>query len=147
TAENRAAIRDLPALLGDRFVDVGIAEQTLLGLAAGLALRGRGPGAPPPPAVPTLRAVGVARADLGIGTLPVKLVGAVAGVLSEANGPTHQAIEDVALMRGIPHMQVVCPADEVELAAALPKIVHSPSPCYVRLAPGPAAVHHAASFD
>src|SRR5262249_61389866 len=43
TAENRAAIRDLPSRLGDRFVDVGVAEQTMIGVAAGLALRGPGP--------------------------------------------------------------------------------------------------------
>ncbi|HEY6179055.1 MAG TPA: transketolase, partial [Kofleriaceae bacterium] len=43
TAENRAAIRNLPAVLGERFLDVGVAEQTMIGLAAGLALRGRRP--------------------------------------------------------------------------------------------------------
>src|SRR5262249_38582527 len=58
----------------------------------------------------------------------------------------HQALEDVALMRGIPGMQVVCPADEAELAEALPEIVASPHPCYVRHTARPAAVAHTAPF-
>jgi len=132
TAENRAPIRNLPAVLGPRFVDVGIAEQTLIGVAAGLALRGRTPVVHALAAFLTMRAFEFIRTDVGIAGLPVKLVGYIPGFLSEANGPTHQAIEDVALMRGIPGMQVVCPADSAELAAALPEVVASPYPCYVR---------------
>ncbi len=132
TAENRAAIRSLPASLGARFVDVGICEQTMIGMAAGLALRGRIPVVHALAAFLTMRAFEFIRTDVGIGRLPVKLVGGVPGFLSEANGPTHQAIEDISLMRGIPGMQVVCPADEEELLLALPKIVASPQPCYVR---------------
>src|SRR5262249_52021615 len=134
--------RNLPELLPERFIDVGIAEQTLLGMAAGLALRGRVPVAHALSAFLTMRAFEFARTDLGIADLPVKLVGSVPGVLSEANGPTHQALEDVALMRGIPHMQVVCPADEDELVAALPLVLASPSPTYLRFCANPAAVRH-----
>src|ERR1700742_2603445 len=123
TASNRAPLFNLPALLGPRFVDVGIAEQTLIGAAAGLALRGRTPVVHALAAFLTMRAFEFIRTDIGIAGLPVKMVGFVPGFLSEANGPTHQAIEDVALMRGIPGMQVVCPADVDELAAALPAIV------------------------
>ncbi len=132
TAENRAPIRGLPAALGPRFVDVGIAEQTMVGAAAGLALRGRVPVVHALAAFLTLRAFEFIRTDVGIAGLPVKLVGTVPGFLSEANGPTHQAIEDVALLRGIPGMEVVCPSDEEELARALPEILKSPRPCYVR---------------
>ena len=132
TAENRAAIRNLPAALGPRFIDVGICEQTMIGAAAGLALRGRVPVVHALATFLTMRAFEFIRTDVGIGGLPVKLVGYVPGFLSDANGPTHQAIEDVSLMRGIPGMQVVCPADEEELIAALPAVVASPFPCYVR---------------
>ncbi len=132
TAENRAALRSLPAALGDRFVDVGIAEQTLIGMAAGLALRGRKPIVHALAAFLTMRAFEFIRTDIGIAGLPVKLVGGVPGVLSDANGPTHQAIEDIALMRGIPGMQVFCPADDGELAAALPALLADPAPCYIR---------------
>jgi transketolase len=143
TAENRAAIRSLPASLGSRFVDVGICEQTMIGMAAGLALRGRIPVVHALAAFLTMRAFEFIRTDVGIGRLPVKLVGGVPGFLSEANGPTHQAIEDISLMRGIPGMQVVCPADEEELLLALPKIVASPQPCYVRYNAQKPVVSHA----
>ncbi|MDX2021995.1 MAG: transketolase C-terminal domain-containing protein [Deltaproteobacteria bacterium] len=142
TAENRAAIRNLPQRLGGRFIDVGICEQTMLGAAAGLALRGRVPVVHALAAFLTMRAFEFIRTDVGIAHLPVKMVGGVPGVLSEANGPTHQAIEDVSLMRGIPGVQVVCPADAQELAAALPSIMASPNPCYIRHNNLPARVPH-----
>jgi transketolase len=73
-------------------------------------------------------------------------VGFVPGLLSEANGPTHQAIDDVAVMRAIPGMQVFCPADLGELIEALPPIVASRRPAYVRYTAAPAAVTHVAPF-
>jgi transketolase len=123
TAENRAAIRNLPPKLGARFIDVGICEQTMIGMAAGLALRGRIPVAHALSTFLTLRAFEFIRTDVGIPGLPVKLVGAVPGFLSEANGPTHQAIEDIAIMRGIPGMKVFCPLDDHDLASALPALL------------------------
>src|SRR5215471_13240241 len=146
TAENRAAIRGLPARLGDRFIDVGICEQTMIGAAAGLALRGRIPVCHALATFLTLRAFEFIRTDVGIPGLPVKLVGGVPGFLSDANGPTHQAIEDIALMRAIPGMQVFCPADETELVAALPAVVASPAPCYLRFNSCPPAVEHREPF-
>jgi transketolase len=143
TAENRAAIRNLPAQLGDRFIDVGIAEQTMIGAAAGLALRGRVPVVHALATFLTLRAFEFIRTDVGIGALPVKLVGGVPGFLSDGNGPTHQAIEDVSLMRGIPGMGVFCPADQAELVAGLPAVVQSPQPFYIRYnALAPSVKHH-----
>lgn len=147
TAENRAAIRNLPPLLGPRFIDVGICEQTMIGAAAGLALRGRTPVAHALATFLVMRAFEFIRTDVGIPNLPVTLVGAVPGFLSDGNGPTHQALEDVSLMRGIPHMQVVCPADEEELVAALPAILDRRAPCYVRFNAMPPAVVHTTPFE
>ncbi len=135
TAENRAAIRNLPPVLGDRFIDVGICEQTMIGVAAGLALRGRRPVAHALATFLTLRAFEFIRDDLGIANLPAVLVGGVPGFLSDANGPTHQAIDDVALMRTIPNVRVVCPGDEHELAEALPVLLSEGAPVYVRHIP------------
>ncbi len=132
TAENRVAIRKLPPILGERFIDVGIAEQTMIGIAAGLALRGRIPIVHALAAFLTMRAFEFIRDDVGIAHLPVKLVGGVPGFLSDGNGPTHQAIEDIALMRGIPNMQIFAPADMNDLTASLPQIVASQEPCYIR---------------
>jgi len=142
TAENRAAIRHLPAALGRRFIDVGIAEQTMVGVAAGLALRGRVPVVHALAAFLVMRAFEFIRTDVGVAGLPVKLVGYIPGFLSEANGPTHQAIEDVALMRQVPGMQVFCPADEAELLASLPEFLGRDSPAYLRYNAEPAVVDH-----
>jgi transketolase len=146
TAENRVAIRGLPPKLGGRFIDVGIAEQTMVGAAAGLALRGRIPVVHALATFLTLRAFEFARTDVGIGNLPVKLVGGVPGFLSDANGPTHQAVEDIALMRGIPGMNVFCPADAEELVEGMALVLEHPSPWYVRYNALPAAVKHPAPF-
>ena len=132
TAENRAPIRNLASELGDRFIDVGIAEQTMVGAAAGLALRGRIPVVHALASFLTLRAFEFIRTDIGIAGLPVKLVGTVPGFLSEANGPTHQALEDVSLLRGIPGMSVVCPTDEDDLRLCLPAVLGDPGPVYLR---------------
>lgn len=132
TAENRSAIRSLPGRIGERFIDVGICEQTMVGAAAGLALRGRIPVVHALAAFLTLRAFEFIRTDVGIAHLPVKLVGTFTGFGSEANGPTHQALEDVALMRGIPGMKVWCPADEEDLLLGLETVLRDPAPCYIR---------------
>jgi transketolase len=147
TAENRAAIRNLPATLGARFIDVGICEQTMIGAAAGLALRGRTPVVHALATFLTLRAFEFIRTDVGIAGLPVKLIGGVPGVLSEANGPTHQALEDIALMRAIPGVQIFCPADEQELIDGLPSVIASRAPCYVRFNAAPPVVTHTGDFQ
>jgi len=142
TAENRAVIRDLPAVLGPRFIDTGITEQNMIGMAAGLALRGRIPVCHALATFLIYRAYEFVRTDVGIGKLPVKLSSWIAGFLSDGNGPTHQAIEDVALMRTIPGMTVFCPADEQDMIAMLPEIWASPFPAYVRLNTRPSVVQH-----
>jgi transketolase len=119
----------------------------MIGAAAGLALRGRVPICHALATFLVLRAFEFIRTDVGIARLPVKLVGGVPGFLSDGNGPTHQAIEDVALMRGIPHMQVVCPADREELVAALPSIVRSVDPTYVRYCALEPTVKHVTPFE
>src|SRR5580698_6933648 len=96
TAENRALVRNLPAILGKRFIDTGITEQTMIGASAGLALRGRIPVVHALAAFLTMRAFEFVRTDLGIAHLPVKLSGYIPGFLSDGNGPTHQSIEEVA---------------------------------------------------
>ncbi len=142
TAENRAAIRNLPPHLGKRFIDVGIAEQTMMGMAAGLALRGRVPITHALATFLVFRAYEFIRDDVAIPNLPVKMVGGVPGFLSDANGPTHQAIEDVALMRGLPNVLVFCPSDAEELAEGIKTLADYPAPCYIRHNPHPAPVKH-----
>ncbi len=133
TAENRALVRNLPGILGNRFIDTGITEQTMIGAAAGLALRGRTTIVHALAAFLTMRAFEFVRTDVGIADLPVKLSGFIPGLLSDANGPTHQAIEDISLMRGIPNMTVFAPADEDDLVKMLPEIWQSDDPAYTRI--------------
>jgi transketolase len=133
TAENRALVRNAPRMLGNRFIDTGITEQTMMGMAAGLALRGRIPIVHALAPFLTMRAFEFIRTDVGIAHLPVKLSGYIPGFLSDGNGPTHQSIEDVAIMRGIPRMEVYCPADEEDLVKMLPAIWASAAPAYVRI--------------
>lgn len=132
TAENRALIRNLPAILGDRFIDTGITEQAMVGTAAGLALRGRKPILHALAAFLTMRAFEFVRTDVGISGLPVKLTSFVPGFLSDGNGPTHQAVEDVSLMRGIPGMEVFCPADNEDMLLMLETIWNTDRPAYLR---------------
>jgi len=133
TAENRALVRNLPQKLSDRFIDTGITEQTMIGAAAGLALRGRIPVVHALSAFLTMRAFEFIRTSVGIADLPVKLSSFIPGFLSDGNGPTHQAIEDISIMRGIPTMEVFAPADENDLILMLPQIWDSKHPSYVRI--------------
>ncbi len=133
TAENRALVRNAQRQLGNRFIDTGITEQTMVGMAAGLALRGRIPIVHALAPFLTMRAFEFIRTDVGIAHLPVKLSGYIPGFLSDGNGPTHQSIEDVAIMRGIPGMEVYSPADEDDLVKILPSIWGNPAPAYVRI--------------
>jgi transketolase len=133
TAENRALIRNLPGLLGKRFIDTGITEQTMIGAAAGLALRGRTPVVHALASFLSMRAFEFIRTDAGIPSLPVKLIAFIPGLLSDANGPTHQAIEDISIMRGIPNMTVFAPADEDDMVKMMPQIWASPKPAYTRI--------------
>jgi transketolase len=133
TAENRALVRNIPGKLGKRFIDTGITEQTMIGAAAGLALRGRIPVVHALASFLTMRAFEFVRTDAGIPNLPVKLSSFIPGFLSDGNGPTHQAVEDISLMRGIPNMTVFAPADEQDLVEMMPAIWQHPTPSYVRI--------------
>lgn len=146
TAENRALIRNLPWVLSKRFIDTGITEQCMIGAAAGLALRGRIPVVHALAAFLSMRAFEFVRTDVGIANLPVKLSAFIPGFLSDGNGPTHQAIEDIALMRGIPNMQVFAPADEQELAIMLPQMLLSTQPAYIRICNRPTIFQHQTNF-
>jgi transketolase len=143
TAENRALVRNLPGILGKRFIDTGITEQTMIGAAAGLALRGRIPVVHALAAFLTMRAFEFVRTDLGIPNLPVKLSGFIPGLLSDGNGPTHQAIEDISIMRGIPNVTVFAPADEDDLVKMLPQIWNSQHPAYTRINTRKTSYNHA----
>ena len=147
TAENRAPIKNISHKLGKRFIDTGITEQCMVGAAAGLALRGRIVVAHALASFLTLRSYEFIRTDIGIPKLPVKLIGFVPGILSDGNGPTHQAIEDISLMRSIPNMRIFCPCDEEELSNALETILLDPYPWYIRYVSCSTSIKNKAAFE
>jgi transketolase len=116
-----------------RFFQVGIAEQNMTGIAAGLALMGRIPFTSTFAVFAARRACDQVAMLAAHPRLPVKIVGAYSGILSGNNGATHQAVEDVAIMRAIPNMVVIDPADEVEMSQAVKAIVEYDGPVYLRL--------------
>ncbi|SFU75575.1 transketolase [Methylobacterium sp. 174MFSha1.1] len=123
----------------DRLINVGIAEQNLTGVAAGLAACGKLPVVCGYAAFLTLRAVEQAKVDCAYNELKVILCGLASGLSYGVGGPTHQTYEDVAIMRAIPNMVVVAPSDPVELDHALQAAAEHPAgtPIYLRLGRGP----------
>jgi transketolase len=147
TADTRSEIKNLPLHLGERFIDTGISEQTLVATAAGFALRGRIPIIHAMSAFLTMRGFEFIRTDIGIGNLQVKMTGTHAGFLSEANGPAHQALEDISLMRGIPNVNIFAPADLQDLVYCLPKIIEYPSSFYIRYNNSEPVYEHSKKFS
>ena len=116
-----------------RFLNVGIAEQCLVDVAAGLSSAGLVPFANTFAFLFATRAVEAVRTHCCYGGAAVKLMGAYAGVSNSFDGPTHHAIADVAIMRALPHMTVLSPADPLAVTKLIPQIAAWPGPIYVRL--------------
>ena len=117
----------------DRAFDFGIAEQDMMGAAAGLALSGKIPFVTTYAVFASLRAAEQARTDVAYGNLPIRICASHSGLSIGPGGPTHQSIEDLAIYRAMPNMTVVVPADGVEAAAATRAVVDLPGPAYLRL--------------
>ncbi len=117
----------------DRFLNVGIAEQSLVDVAAGVAYAGMVPFANTFAFLFATRALEAVRTHCCYGGANVKLVGAYAGVSDSFDGPTHHAITDIAILRALPNMTVVSPADPIAVARLLPQIADWPGAVYMRL--------------
>ncbi len=117
----------------DRAFNFGIAEQDMMGAAAGLALAGKIPFVSTYAIFASLRAAEQARTDVAYGNLPVRICASHSGLTIGPGGPTHQSIEDVAIYRGMPNMTVIVPADGVGAAAATRAAIDLPGPVYMRL--------------
>jgi transketolase len=112
---------------------VGVAESNMIGVAAGLALGGYRPFVYSIVPFATLRCLEQIRNDVCYNNVPVTIVGVGGGYSYGPNGPTHHALEDIAAMRSLPNMTVVCPADPVEAELAVPAIGSHDGPAYLRL--------------
>ena len=116
----------------EKFIDMGIAEQDMVGTAAGLALGGMLPFATMYCVFLAGRAWDQIRTTVCYNKLNVKLAGAHAGISVGADGATHQSLEDVALMRSLPGMTVVVPCDAIETEKAALAIADREGPCFIR---------------
>jgi transketolase len=117
----------------ERFFNVGIAEQSLVDVAAGLAYAGKIPFANTFAFLFATRALEMVRTHLCYGEANVKLMGAYAGVSDSFDGPTHHAITDIAIMRSLPNMTVIIPSDPVGVAKLLPQVAERKGPVFFRL--------------
>ena len=117
----------------ERFIDCGIAECDLMGVAAGLAATGKKVYASSFAMFAAGRAYEIIRNSIGYPHLPVKICATHAGISVGEDGATHQCCEDIALMRTIPGMTVINPSDDVEARAAIRALVDFDGPAYVRL--------------
>jgi transketolase len=117
----------------DRFFDMGIAEQDMMGTAAGLAVGGRTPFASTFAVFATGRAYDQVRNSICYANLGVKIAATHAGVTVGPDGGSHQMLEDIALMRALPNMRVLVPADFFSACAAIRIASETPGPFYVRL--------------
>jgi len=117
----------------ERFYNVGIAEQSLVDVAAGLAYTGKVPFANTFAFLFATRALEMVRTHLCYGQANVKLMAAYSGVSDSFDGPTHHAITDLAIMRSLPGMTVIVPGDTVAVAKLLPLVAAYDGPIYFRL--------------
>ena len=117
----------------ERFLQMGIAEQNMMGVAAGLATVGFVPWLSSFAVFLTSRTLDQLRMVVAQPKLNVKLGAGYAGIMTSKTGKTHQEVEDVAVMRALPNMTVIAPADGPELRSAMAAMMEDSSPTYLRL--------------
>jgi transketolase len=120
----------------DRFLNAGVAEQSMVGVAAGLASQGHTVFVYSIANFPTLRALEQIRNDVAYHGHPVVIVSVGAGLSYGTLGYSHHAVEDIAVIRAIPNISVYSPADAFEVAASLKQIMRNKTPAYLRLGKG-----------
>tara|TARA_B100000686_G_scaffold318568_1_gene368486 strand:+ start:304 stop:1221 length:918 start_codon:yes stop_codon:yes gene_type:complete len=119
-----------------RFFMEGVSEQFIIGLSAGLAMEGFKPYVNTIATFLTRRCFEQVAIDLCLHNLPVKLIGNGGGLVYAPLGPTHQAIEDISIMRTLPNMTIIAPCDAIEMKHLVRKTINCPGPVYIRLAKG-----------
>lgn len=120
----------------ERFFMEGVSEQHIVGMAAGLAMEGFIPYVNTIATFLSRRCFEQVAMDLCLQDLPVRLISNGAGGVYAPLGPTHLAVEDIAIMRALPNMTIVCPCDADEMNRFMLKTLDWPHPIYIRLAKG-----------
>jgi transketolase len=122
------------AAFPDRFIQVGIAEQNLFGIAAGLALEGFIPFPSTFAAFATRRALDQVAISICYPSLNVKIPGSYAGLPTSRAGASHNCIEDIAVMRSLPHLRIADPGDNADMRAVMRAALEVDGPVYFRIA-------------
>ena len=128
-----SVVEEFSELFPDRFINAGVAEQNMMGLAAGLASEGMQVFVYSIANFPTFRCAEQIRNDVDYHNLPVTVVSVGGGVAYGNMGYSHHAIQDLALMRVMPNMLIAAPGDPQEVKACLRYLVNNPQPSYFRL--------------
>lgn len=128
-----AKTNNLQKIIKERYIQVGIAEQNLIGIAAGIAQFKKNPIVQSLAVFLTGRAFDQIRESVCYSNLNVKLIGLHSGMTLSPDGATHQTGEDLALMSSLPNIEIYTPADSHQLKLMLPKFLKSKSPGYLRL--------------
>jgi transketolase len=129
--------------LPGQIVEVGIAEQNLVGISAGLATAGKTVFAVSPACFLTARGLEQIKNDVAYSNNPVKLIGISAGVSYGALGSTHHSLHDLAVLQAINNIDIVIPADNFEAQSAIKAAVYHPRPVYIRFGKKPQFHLHA----
>jgi transketolase len=133
--------------LPDQYVNVGIAEANMMGVGAGLAAAGRRPFVNTISTFAATRACEQMKIDIAGNNLPVRVVVTHGGLSAGHYGPTHHAVEDVAIVRTLPHMTVIVPADAVETEAAVRAAADLCGPVFIRLGRAESPLVHLAPYE
>ncbi|MHC5247202.1 transketolase family protein [Enterococcus sp. LJL90] len=141
TSDSRgsASMTEFANQLPEQLVEVGIAEQNIVGIAAGLAHSGKRPFVTSPAAFLSMRSIEQVKVDVAYSDTNVKLVGISGGVSYGALGMSHHSLQDFAVTRAIPNLQVLAPADRFETAAMMKALAKSHQPAYIRIGRNPVA--------
>ena len=123
--------------LPDQTIEVGIAEQNLIGISAGLAAAGKKDFAASPACFVTIRSLEQIKNDIAYSDRPVRVVGISAGVSYGMLGSTHHSLHDYAALRCINNIDIVAPADNFETREALKAVIDYPRPVYLRFGKKP----------
>ena len=141
-----AKLKGFKTRFPDRFINVGIAEQNLVGVGCGLANSGMIPYLCGASCFLTARALEQIKVDLAYSRTNVRICGMSSGMAYGQLGPTHHSIEDVAWTRVIPNLAVVVPADHVETAAVMRYSLHHEGPMFLRISRIPVPQVHAEDY-
>lgn len=141
------AFEPVQAAYPDRFINVGIAEANMVGMAAGLALTGKKPIVYSIASFATMRCYEQIRTDVCYHNLNVKIIGVGGGVNYAHQGVTHHTIEDVAIMRALPNMTVICPGYSWEATEATKTALRTEGPAYLRLGKSPSVNYAKEGFE